>query len=62
MPGFDEISRRFERRAPQPIKLKPAKMGELCADPRCGGTLQWGSTPRSINALRCDKCGKEPVR
>lgn len=60
MPGFDKIIRRFERRAPQPIALKPANVGQLCADPRCGGTLQWGSTPTSNYALRCGACKKEP--
>lgn len=60
MPGFDEVDRRFQQ--PKPLTLEAPKIDDPCADPRCGGHLEYGPTPTVTFALRCDACGKEPVR
>lgn len=52
-----------EQHKPKPLILDAPKIDDPCADPACaGGHLEYGPTPTVTFALRCDACGKEPVR
>ena len=63
MDWLDRIHQKFTTQKPEPIKLEPAKEGDVCSDPECGGTIRWKRLELiDESALRCEVCNKEPRR